>query len=644
MNKMYITLEYDKILEKLASFAQSEKVKEKIAKLEPYQDEMLVTTHITETSDARQIIENYGTPPIVSMSHLNDILKAIEKGEMLSPEDLYNIRLFLTACRRMKSYLLKAESSNHELAFIGRGMELIDEVESEIDRCIRNNAVDSKATIELYGMIKKTESLHEKIKDKLNSMLASHSHYYSDSYIVKRGNHFTLPVKKEFKKQVEGIVYDMSNSGNTVFVEPKAVTRFNEQLTMLEIETDNEIRKILYTLTGLCETYLTVIRLNIEVMESLDFAFAKAKLSMSMNGYASEIVNHPYIKIREGIHPLLDQENVVPLDFELGNHQSCLIITGPNTGGKTVALKTVGLFSLMLQSGLHIPAKESRFCLFNHVLCDIGDGQSISENLSTFSSHMKNIIDILAKADENSLVLLDELGSGTDPAEGMGLAVAILEKLKTINCLAVATTHYPEIKIFAKETEGFVNARMAFDRENMKPLYKMEIGEAGESCALYIAEKLGLDMNLVNRAKEVSYQGDMTKDFIIPISEFQIQTEEVTSAKAKKKTEYKKEIEKTVSDKFVIGDCVIVYPQKEIGIIFDVNAKDGNFGVKIKNRKTYVNHKRLKLNIEAKDLYPDNYDFDVIFDTVANRKANKKMNKRHDPSVVIVREEVERKP
>lgn len=641
MNKMYQTLEFNKILEKLAEFAQSEKVKQKIMVLEPYHDELIVATKILETTDAKMIIENYGSPPLVSMIHLNDILDAVEKGEMLSPEELYHIMQFLTACRRMKNYLDKAESSNRELAFIGRGMVEIEELESEIERCIRNNKVDQKATNELFALIKKTEMLQEKIKEKLNSMLSSHSHYYSDNYIVSRGNHFTLPVKKEFRKQVEGIVHDMSNSGNTLFIEPKTITRFNEQLTSLEIETDNETRKILYTLTGLCETHLMTIKRNIEVMESLDFAFAKAKLSITMNAYPTELQSDASIMIKEGKHPLLDSSTVVPLDFELGNQNACIVITGPNTGGKTVSLKTIGLFSLMLQSGLHIPAKESRFCLFNHVLCDIGDGQSISENLSTFSSHMKNIIEILEVADEKSLVLLDELGSGTDPAEGMGLAVAILEKLKTIDCLSVVTTHYPEIKIFAKETKGFVNARMAFDRENMKPLYKMEIGEAGESCALYIAKKLGLDMAIVDRAQDVSYHGEKHKAFSIPENRQADQMMTKKPKEEKQKTEYSTEIKKTVADKFNIGDCVIVYPDKEIGIIFDVHATDGNFGVKIKDKKYYVNHKRLKLNIEAKELYPDDYDFDVIFESVSNRKAKKKMSKRHDPSLVIVHEKVD---
>jgi len=304
------------------------------------------------------------------------------------------------------------------------------------------------------------------------------------------------------------------------------------------------------------------------------------------------------------------------------------VITGPNTGGKTVALKTIGLLSLMAQSGLHVPADESSvFSLHNQYHCDIGDGQSISENLSTFSSHMKNVIEILRTATEESLVLLDELGSGTDPAEGMGLAVAVLEELCGRGCRFVATTHYPEVKAFAAAREGLQNARMAFDRQNLKPLYRLEVGEAGESCALFIAERLSMPKHVLANAEKAAYNRKVTEEGEIP-SFFPAPKAAVVSSPHIVPDIPQKETS-TLVQRFNIGDSVFILPQKEIGIVFAKANEMGEGGVQVKKEKKRISHKRLQLHVPASELYPEDYDFSIIFDTVANRKARHMMNKRH---------------
>jgi dsDNA-specific endonuclease/ATPase MutS2 len=374
-------------------------------------------------------------------------------------------------------------------------------------------------------------------------------------------------------------------------------------------------------------------------METLDFLFAKGKLSISMNASPVDINTERKIRIRNARHPLLDRKSAVPLDFEAGDKVSGVVITGPNTGGKTVALKTVGLLSLMAQSGLHVPAdEESSFCMRNLILCDIGDGQSIAENLSTFSSHMKNMIDILKQANHESLVLLDELGSGTDPAEGMGLAIAVLDELCLKGCLFAVTTHYPEIKEYAANKPGLVNARMAFDKESLRPLYRLEIGEAGESCALYIAERLGMPWQMLRRAFEAAYGTSKGARWNAPPKSGSAPEKAAAEPKIIKQEAAKPDTSSR-SGKFNIGDSVMVYPQKEIGVVYARSNERGEIGVQIKGVKKLLNHKRIKLHVAAAELYPENYDFSIIFDSVANRKARHIMEKRHeDGNMILIKE------
>lgn len=637
INKIFKTLEFDKVLNILEEHALSNMAKTRILRLEPYLSEAEVRRHVTETTEGRRMIENFGTPPLSSMAELEKIISLVEANALLMPEQLGFVATFLTSCRRLKSYLKKAEGVSEAVASYGNSIDPLRELEEEIDKCIRGSQLDDKASPLLADTRRKISNGEIQIKGKLDSLLRNNKNWFSEGFVAMRNGHYTLPVKKEYKSLVTGTVIDMSQSGSTYFIEPSAARKLQEEIALLQIQEENEVRRILYSLTGLVEEYLPHIKINVEAMESLDFIFAKAKLSLAMKAAPIPVKEERQISMKNGRHPLLKAETAVPLNFQIGGTTQGIIITGPNTGGKTVALKTIGLLSLMAQSGLHVPAEDGCFTMNNYVLCDIGDGQSITENLSTFSSHISNIIQILSYADDQSLVLLDELGSGTDPAEGMGLAIAILEELKSKHCLFVATTHYPEIKEFAKSSPGINNARMAFDRQSLLPLYQLEIGEAGESCALYIAKRLGLPQRMIDRARNAAYgQTSVSFEEGSPIG---MAAEEMKTpgsfSQRIKKSELKTTPENTRSARFNLGDSVIVYPQKMVGIVYQKSNEKGEIGVQIKKKKQLINHKRLKLYVPASELYPEDYDFSIIFDSVADRKARKILSRKHDSTIVI---------
>mgnify|MGYP001004881492 CR=1 FL=1 len=635
----HITLEFDKILEKLAENALSEAVKRKCLALAPSLNETEARRWMDQTTQAKHIIEQTGTPPLSSMSELQKVINLMAIDAMLTPDQIGHVSSFLVSCRRMKAYLRKAETTtNSDIAWYGGSIDELVQLANEIERCIRNGVVDDRASVRLGDIRRQTVTATDQIKAKLDALLRKNKAWFSESFISMRNGRYTLPVKREHKNNVAGTVMEMSNTGGTCFIEPSSVNRLQSELYALQIEEDSEVRRILYSLTALISDNLPAIKLNMETMETLDFLFAKGKLSISMKASPVSINTDRKIYMSNARHPLLSQNSAVPLDFEAGYKNKGVVITGPNTGGKTVALKTVGLLALMAQSGLHVPADEaSSFCLNNLVLCDIGDGQSIAENLSTFSSHMKNIIGILKQADQESLVLLDELGSGTDPAEGMGLAIAILDELCAKGCIFVVTTHYPEIKEYAAIKPGLVNARMAFDKESLMPLYRLEIGEAGASCALHIAERLGMPRQMLKRAHEAAY-GSKTERYRPAPQNISAPEKAVAAPKIVKSEELKPKIQPH-SDKFNIGDSVLVYPQKETGIVYARSNEKGEIGVQVKGEKRLVNHKRIKLQVPARELYPENYDFSIIFDSVQNRKARHIMEKRHqEGNVVIIKE------
>ena len=650
-NKSLDLLEFNKILDMLSAQAVSERTRVKIKGLLPYKDKGEAERHMSETTEARKVLESIGSPPLSCMEEFDRAMSLIGKDTMLLPEQLTSVALFLTSCRRMKQYLKRGEYCSAYLSSFGLSIDPLEPLEQEIERCIRGDSVDECASPELKGIHRQIGMTGDRIRQKLDSMLRSHPEWYMESFVIQRNGRYALPVKKEFRRMVEGTVIDASQTGSTVFVEPSSVRKAHDELNELMIQEENEIRRILYMLTGQVEDNVRPIRMNADIMGTLDFLFAKAKLSALMRARPPRLTEERRIIINDGRHPLLAPETVVPLKFAIGDGISAVVITGPNTGGKTVALKTVGLLSLMAQSGLHVPTgEESLFCINSSVLCDIGDGQSIEQNLSTFSSHMANIIEILKEMDGRSLVLLDELGSGTDPTEGMGLAIALLEEIKGSECLLTATTHYPEIKDFAAKTPGFCNARMAFDHDTLMPLYRLEIGLAGESCALHIAERLGLPKRIIERAYTVAY--DSGNSWKSPADS------EVSSGAA--------EITKDYSGLFKLpepdagksgaaakasicslkpGDSVRIRASGKIGIVYAPIDDEGNVGVQVQDRKFLINHKRIRLFTPAEDLYPDypNYDLSIVLDTVANRKARHRMGKGHFEGNEIIIEK-ERQP
>lgn len=648
IEKSMNALEFSKIIDMLCDHAISEQAKIKLRQLRPYLKEWEVNARLKDTSEGRKVLDQIGTPPLAAMKDVEMLLSLSEKGAMLIPEQFSQISLFINACKRMKSFLKRCESLGVDIAGYGGSIDELTPISDRIDSSIRNNAVDDGASKELKNIRRQIDQLHSEMRSKLDSQLRSKKEWFTDGYVATRNGHFVLPVRKEYKHMVSGTVHDISSSGSTYFIEPTAVSKLKEELSVLEIAQSNEERRILYELSALLSDYAHPIRMNMEAMETLDFIFAKAKLSVDMKATAPRINTEHRIELVGGRHPLLKVEQCVPLNFTLGNDITGIVITGPNTGGKTVALKTVGLLELMAQSGLHVPCDSANLCMNDAILCDIGDDQSITENLSTFSSHVMNIINILNETNGDSLVLLDELGSGTDPAEGMGIAISILEELMQKHCLFVATTHYPEVKDYAMNTPGLVNAKMAFDRESLKPLYRLEIGEAGESCALYIAKRLGLPRHMLERAYQEAYCKDSTRVVKEQDNSFLSDTMNALAETAAEKT-YQPPISRitkavqpkpvsTRSQRFQIGDSVVVYPQKKIGIVFETADAKGEVGVQIQKKKEFFNHKRLQLKVSASEMYPEDYDFSIVFDSVVNRKTRHKMEKGYQPGLEIVYE------
>ena len=613
----YNTLEFNIILKQLEDLAFSEGAKTKILALQPILNEKVCKARMAETTSAKKIIETLGSPPLSFMIGLKQILELSTNGSMLSPEQLTSVVEFISSCKKMTSYLKRAESFDTTIAYYGQSFQVIDEVIEEIENAVRNNSVIDEASPKLRDIRRKILHAQDGIKLKLETLLRSKKDCFSEGFIVNRNGHLVLPVKRTHKSQINGTVIDVSSKGTTLFIEPTSVQKLQNELSLLEIEEDNEVRKVLYSLTALVEEHIDALNVNIECMEVLDFIFAKAKLSIDMNAAHANISSDRVIKIVKGRHPLIDKDVCVPLDFELGNSVNGIVITGPNTGGKTVTLKTVGLLSLMAQSGLHVPAQPgSIFSMHTNVLCDIGDGQSITENLSTFSAHIKKIVEIISNVSNESLVLLDELGSGTDPGEGMGIAIAILEELRNKGCLFVATTHYPEVKDYAKNTPSLINASMGFDRENLVPLYQLHIGEAGTSCAFYIAKRLGFPVHMLKNAQVATYGNEDLSDYGVDSSEL---TEAPTYKYKTRANKIVKDVEKFKTN-YHIGDSVTIFPEEILGIVYKLEDTSGNLVVHVRGEKRTINHKRLKLAIPATELYPEGYDLSIIFDTVEERR------------------------
>ena len=631
MNQEERILEFNKIKQLWQEYALTQKAKQMIEETSPFLSELELTAKLRETTESRQLLEKCGNPPLVSLNGMDEILMIASKGDCLAPYQLEIVRTALTAVRRLMDYLESGKGYDNSLAYYVENLDDLDDLKDEISRAIYNETVADQASAKLQDVRRDIQRSEEKMREKAEQVIRSNKECMSDSFSTFRNGHVCIPVKKEYKFRISGSVIDKSSTGNTLFIEPVASAKYYEELVQLRIEEEDEVRRILYTLTVMVDTYAEVIRENIRIMEKLDFAFSKGKLSLLYDGVEPKMIQERAIRLTDARHPLLDKATCVPLQFSIGNGVQGIVITGPNTGGKTVAIKTVALCCMMAQCGLHGPCLEAELCMCSNFLCDIGDGQNLSENLSTFSAHITNVLDILKRVNTESLVVMDELGSGTDPQEGMGIAVAILEELKKSGALFLVTTHYPEIKVYAEKEEGILNAKMAFDAENLKPLYQMVIGEAGESCALHIAKRLGMPAGMLRRAMKAAYgeeRADVLKD-----------TEETLQRQTNPRIAKHKPVKKQKEINFRLGDSVMIYPDKKIGIVCEEANDKGTLRVQLQGKKIWINYKRVKLLVAAQELYPADYDFSIVFDTVENRKLRHKMERKYVEGDVIRYEE-----
>jgi len=519
-------LEYNKIIEKLITLSVTKLGKDLSRNLLPDTDIIKVIERQRETTDALEFIFKKGIPPLGGINDISSNIKKAEIGAILSPGELLQIGGVLRASSNLLRHLKDdkmADSENSLYALIST-LQTNKSLENDIEVAIESEEeLSDNASPALFNIRRQIRNSQGSIKEKLNNIIKSSKYqkFMQDALITIRGDRYVVPVKQEYRTEIPGLIHDSSASGQTLFVEPMAVVEVNNEIKGLKIKEQKEIERILSKLTSAVCDFIDELKTNISILSQIDFVVGKAKLSMEFNSISPNINNKGIINIKKGRHPLIDKENVVPIDFWIGDTFSSLIITGPNTGGKTVTLKTVGLFSLMVQAGLHIPAENgTEISVFDDIYADIGDEQSIEQSLSTFSSHMRNIVEILDKADRQSLVLFDELGAGTDPTEGAALAIGILEYLSENGIRTVATTHYSELKIYALDKDYVENACCEFDVQTLKPTYKLLIGVPGKSNAFAISRRLGLSDYVLGKSKDVLTKENIKfEDILINIEE-----------------------------------------------------------------------------------------------------------------------------
>lgn len=516
MNKKALkTLEFDKIIDKLTALAATPLGKDLCKKLKPSIDLKEIEHNQTETSDALSMILKKGTLSFSGTKDIRSSLMRLEVGSVLSIEEILAVSSVLNVALRVKSYMRKeslgTSVKNEEQGYLEEnslisyfeGLEPLSNINTEIKNCILSqDEISDDASSALRQIRKNIKNTNNKVHEQLSSIMNSSRTMLQDALITMRNGRYCLPVKAEYRSTFKGMIHDQSATGSTLFIEPMAIVKLNNELRELALKEQEEIERILAELSNLIGEHTEELKVNLDILTHLDFVFAKANLSKQMRASVPDFNEDGIVEIKKGRHPLIDSKKVVPIDIRLGDAFDLLVITGPNTGGKTVSLKTVGLFTLMGQAGLHIPAFDhSRLSVFHEVFADIGDEQSIEQSLSTFSSHMKNEIHIIHEANARSLCLFDELGAGTDPVEGAALAMAILTFLHNKGAKTIATTHYSELKLFALSTPGVENACCEFDVESLRPTYRLLIGIPGKSNAFAISSKLGLPDYIIEDAK-----------------------------------------------------------------------------------------------------------------------------------------------
>ena len=519
MNNKYLkTLEYDKIIDVLTNYCKTYLGKEKSKKLLPSFSKLEVLDLLELTNEAISLIYRKSNIPLSEIPNISLYIKSLESSSILTNKPLLDIAKFLKISREVKEYFFNDDDFNYSeyesLNSFFSNLYTNKSIEDKIFSIILDeNTIADDASGTLKSLRKQSKRLEQSIKDKLNSFIHSstYSKYIMEPIITIRSDRYVIPIKEEYRTQIKGFIHDISSSGSTVFIEPISIFELNNEITNIKVEEDIEIEKILANLSSMLYEYTEKFKYNLNILGELDLIFAKANYSLELDGIKPIINDEKYIDLKSARHPLIDKTKVVPIDISIGKDYSSLVITGPNTGGKTVSLKTTGILLLMAYSGIFIPAKEhSSIYVFDNIFADIGDEQSIQESLSTFSSHMSTIIEITNKATSNSFVLLDELGSGTDPIEGANLAISILKYFFDLGITTISTTHYQELKNYCLVTDGFQNASCEFDLENLKPTYKLLIGIPGKSNAFAISKKLGLNDKILDYANSLMKQKDIS--------------------------------------------------------------------------------------------------------------------------------------
>lgn len=625
MNKETLEkLNYYDLKEIVKGYCVSGLGKELIDKLQPSYSLKQVKRMLDETSQGRRLLDIGYHMPLEGIFDITRYIEKIEKGIVLEPSDLTMISDFLRGCRKVKVFIKDKEGYAPTLSAYGESIADLSFIEEEINIAIKGNRVDSNASKELKKIRRHIDNCEGKIKEKLEKFLKSSSNktYIQEFFISERKGKFTIPIKAAYKNSVEGSIIETSSKGTTVFIEPITIQKYTSELSILKAEESVEEYKILALITEMIFSKLKEVKINIDVISEYDMIFAKAKYSKSIDGIEPKVNDYGYINIIKGKYPLL--EKGVPLDCSIGKDFRTLIITGPNAGGKTVVLKTIGLLTLAIQSGFHIQAKEeTEMAVFNKIFVDIGDNQSVENALSTFSSHVKNLATILKDSNKSTLLLFDEIGSGTEPNEGAALAIAILEEFYHKGCITIASTHYGEIKNFSYNHPDFENAAMEFRRDTLEPLYKLQIGKSGSSNALYISKKMGINEEIIERTRKYIETKDYNYNFL-------------RNSKINKNTQ--EQCKETYE--YVRGDKVLLLDDSEFGIVYKEKDEFNNLIIFVNNEYKTVNYKRVKLDIKAEELYPEDYDLDQIFIEYKDRKLERDIKRGSKKALKKIRKEM----
>ncbi|GIM28695.1 endonuclease MutS2 [Clostridium polyendosporum] len=542
-------LEFNKIKEELKKYTLTAASKEVIEELTPYKTVYEVKEHLQETKEAYNILIKKGNPPFEGLYDVREAVKRVEKGGGLNAGQLLRVAQMVRCARRFNEFIQRKEQEEEYriIEDVCSGLTPLRKIEDAVFTAIvGEDEVSDKASQTLYNIRRSLKEKNSSVRDKVNSIIRENSKYLQDNLFTMRGDRYVIPVKSEYKGAVQGLIHDQSSTGATLFIEPISLVNLNNEIKELMLKEKAEIERILSELSSIIYDNISAVKNNSNILIELDFIFAKAKYCSKINGVCPKVNDNGAFTLLEARHPLIDPQKVVPSDIYLGKDFTSLVVTGPNTGGKTVTLKTVGLLHLMAMSGLLIPTREnSSISFFDEIFADIGDEQSIEQSLSTFSSHMTNIVGIMEKANNKSLALFDELGAGTDPTEGAALAMAILETLRQIGCKIVATTHYSELKGYALKTPGVENASVEFDVETLRPTYRLLIGIPGKSNAFEISKRLGLQEVIIEKAKGlISHESLKFEDLIQNLQEKTIRAEKDARDAEKLKFEINKLKEK----------------------------------------------------------------------------------------------------